>query len=208
MSSKSLTQKFRSLQNQYGWSYAFRKSVYYILQVLQFGNTRRIRCVFYFRSWTLLIGKQVKIHGILRRPVIGAFNNYYDRCIFDFGPDAEFNTGDHVILSYNVLIQCNRRIQIGNYVQVGEFSSIRDTTHTYNVKGMMMEATDHSESIVIGNNVWIGRNCLIREGTIIEDGVVVAANSVVKGRLEKDGIYGGTPARFIKSRLTDQHELV
>ena len=89
---------------------------------------------------------------------------------------------------------------------MGEFSSIRDTTHTYDVNGIMMKASDRSEGIFIGNNVWIGRNCLISEGSVIEDGVVVAAHSVVKGRLEKDGIYGGTPARFIKSRLSGHQD--
>jgi acetyltransferase-like isoleucine patch superfamily enzyme len=201
MTGGSLIQKYLSYQKRYGWAYAFRKSVYFILQHLRLGLIRRLRCIFYFRSQTLRIGKNVSIRGILKNVRIGAYNNYYDHCIFDFGPEAEFITGDHVILSYYVVVQCNLKIQIGNFVQIGEFSSIRDTTHTYDVRGMMMETGDRSESITIGNNVWIGRNCLICEGAVIEEGVVVAAHSVVKGRLEKDGIYGGAPARFIKSRL-------
>ena len=67
----------------------------------------------------------------------------------------------------------------------------------------MKYATDQSEPVVIGNDVWIGRGCLIMPGSVIEEGVVVAAHSVVKGRLLKDGIYGGKSATFIKSRLSE-----
>lgn len=65
----------------------------------------------------------------------------------------------------------------------------------------MKYSADALRPIVIGDNVWIGRGCLVLPGCVIEEGVVVAANSVVRGRLEKDGIYGGRPAKFIKSRL-------
>ena len=65
----------------------------------------------------------------------------------------------------------------------------------------MMGSEDKKAPILIGNNVWIGRGCLICEGAIIEDGVVVGANSVVKGRLVKDTIYAGAPAKAIKSRI-------
>jgi acetyltransferase-like isoleucine patch superfamily enzyme len=59
---------------------------------------------------------------------------------------------------------------------------------------------DIVDPIVIGNDVWIGRGCLIQPGTVIEDGVVVAANSVVRGTLKSNGIYGGIPAKLIKYR--------
>jgi acetyltransferase-like isoleucine patch superfamily enzyme len=64
----------------------------------------------------------------------------------------------------------------------------------------MKYAADISEEISIGNDVWIGRGCIIFTGTMIADGVVVAANSVVKGKLERNGIYGGIPAKLIKFR--------
>ena len=52
--------------------------------------------------------------------------------------------------------------------------------------------------ITIGNNVFIGAQCTILPGTIIKDNVVVASNSVVKGILEGDTVYGGSPAKVIK----------
>jgi acetyltransferase-like isoleucine patch superfamily enzyme len=100
-----------------------------------------------------------------------------------------------------VLVQCNLKVTIGNYVQIGEFTSIRDTTHMYNDDNLIMFSADKSAEIFIGNNVWIGRNCLICEGSIIEDNVVIAAHSVVKGKLSSGYVYGGAPAKMIKSKV-------
>lgn len=132
---------------------------------------------------------------------MGKRNTIYDDCIFHFNSESRFETGDNVVFSYHVLVSCEHDIAIGSHVQIGEFTSIRDSTHNYAVDGIMMGTPDKMAAIRIGNNVWIGRGCLICEGSIIEDGVVVAANSVVKGRLLKDNIYGGAPAKAIKNRI-------
>jgi len=153
------------------------------------------------KNGNITLGKNVSFYGLINKVRMGSDNSIYDNSILHFGPEAEFQTGNNVIFSYNTIIVCHKRIVIGNYVQIGEFTSIRDTTHVYNVDYPMMKASDYSEEIHIGNNVWIGRGCLICEGSIIEDGVVVAANSVVKGRLMSDCIYGGSPAKVIKKRI-------
>jgi acetyltransferase-like isoleucine patch superfamily enzyme len=93
-----------------------------------------------------------------------------------------------------------KSINIGNYVQIGEYTSIRDTTHDYK-ESIIMGSKDVTLPISIGNNVWIGRGCLISQGTLIEDGVIIGANSYVKGHLKKNGIYAGSPAKFIKMRI-------
>ena len=186
---------------RFGVYNAIRKAVHLILRTLGQVHFRKIKAILYFKSSTLNLGRHVKIHGLANRIKMGLDNTIYDYCIFHFNSESRFETGDHVLFSYHVLVSCEYDIQIGNYVQIGEFTSIRDTTHDYAVLGNMMGSKDKSAAIRIGNNVWIGRGCLICEGAIIEDGVVVAANSVVKGRLLKDTIYGGAPAKAIKSRI-------
>ncbi len=62
---------------------------------------------------------------------------------------------------------------------------------------------DRRIQVVIGNDVWIGNNVSIIEGVTIGDGVAVAAGSVVIKDLEPYGIYGGVPARKLKSRFPD-----
>jgi acetyltransferase-like isoleucine patch superfamily enzyme len=177
-----------------------RKAIHFVINAFRFDLFRMIRCWYFFKNSSIRMGSDVILKGLSNNVFVGTDNDIYDRCVFLITPDAEFRMGDRVTLSYNVLIACQKRIVIGNDVMIGEYTSIRDTTHDYREK-VMKGAQDISDEIIIGNNVWIGRGCLISEGSVIEDGVVVAANSVVKGRLESNGIYGGCPASFIKKRL-------
>ena len=63
---------------------------------------------------------------------------------------------------------------------------------------MLGTIKDSQAPIIIGNNVWVGRGCLLLPGTIVGDNVIIAANSVVKGTLQSNSMYGGTPAKCIK----------
>ena len=56
--------------------------------------------------------------------------------------------------------------------------------------------------IKIGSGDTVGANSVILPGVIIEDEAIVAAGSVVKkgSHIKKGEIWGGVPARFIKSR--------
>lgn len=56
------------------------------------------------------------------------------------------------------------------------------------------------KSIDIGNNVIIGWKTVIMSGVTIADNIVVGSHSTVtKSLLQSKGIYGGTPAKLIKT---------
>ncbi|CNI20783.1 transferase hexapeptide repeat containing protein [Yersinia intermedia] len=57
---------------------------------------------------------------------------------------------------------------------------------------------------IIGNDVWIGAQSIIRAGVNIGDGVIIAANSVVTKDVEPYTVVGGSSAKFIKKRFTDE----
>jgi acetyltransferase-like isoleucine patch superfamily enzyme len=178
-----------------------RKAFHAVIQRTQWNIVRKVTAFYYFKTSAVKLGKNVRVYGLPNKIKIGPQTIFYDNCIFEFGHESEIHIGSNVLFSYGVVFACRQKITIGNDVQVGEHSSIRDTTHRYDEMNQPMKyAKDISDPITIGNDVWIGRGCLILPGTIIEEGVVVAANSVVKGNLEKNGIYGGSPAKFIKYR--------
>ncbi len=53
--------------------------------------------------------------------------------------------------------------------------------------------------IRIENGVWIGANAVILPGITIGKGCVIAAGAVVTKDCEPNGVYGGNPARLIKT---------
>jgi acetyltransferase-like isoleucine patch superfamily enzyme len=90
-------------------------------------------------------------------------------------------------------------------------SGVRILTHDFSISRMLYakgELKDNdpevsiSQKITIGKNCFIGARSIIMPGTTIEDNVVVGAGSVVRGKLEKDGIYIGNPAVKIRDIYT------
>ncbi len=55
--------------------------------------------------------------------------------------------------------------------------------------------------IVIGNDVWIGYDALIMPGVKIGNGAIIAARSVVVSEVPAYTIFGGNPAKCIKTRF-------
>ena len=56
---------------------------------------------------------------------------------------------------------------------------------------------------VIGNDVWIGHDATIMPGVTIGDGAIIATKAVVTKNVEPYTIVGGSPAKPIKKRFTD-----
>lgn len=89
-----------------------------------------------------------------------------------------------------------------NHMQIGVptrlASQIRDKDYTW--KGL-------NQKIIIEDDVWIGVGSILLSGIKIGIGSVVAAGSVVTKDVEPYSIYGGNPARKIRSRFDTEEQL-
>jgi carbonic anhydrase/acetyltransferase-like protein (isoleucine patch superfamily) len=92
--------------------------------------------------------------------------------------------GNNVNIQDNVVIHCTylkSPVSIGNNVSIA---------HGAIVHGCK-----------IGNNVLIGMGSIVMDDVVVEDNCIIAAGAVVtKGTIvETGGVYGGTPAKKIKT---------
>ncbi|MFN4006808.1 MAG: acyltransferase [Chitinophagaceae bacterium] len=159
----------------------------------------RIYYYYFFKRLDVSIKGKIFIRGGRGVNKFGSNLAFFQNCVIEsFGIKSNLIIGDNCCFAYGVVIALTKRIEIGNNVWVGEYTSIRDTTHRFHLEFGLGVLEDKFSPITIGNNVWIGRGCIILPGTVISDNVIVAANSVVRGRLESNHVYGGSPAKLIK----------
>lgn len=97
---------------------------------------------------------------------------------------------------------------IARNVTIQEFNHKVDRVSTYFMEqnifgGKITDDVISKGGIVIGNDVWIGTQTVILSGSKIGHGAIIAANSVVSGDIPPYAIAGGSPARVIKYRFTE-----
>lgn len=63
----------------------------------------------------------------------------------------------------------------------------------------LLPNADNFGEIKIGNNVFFGNNCIILPNVTIGDNVVIGAGSVVTKNIPSNTVWGGVPAKYIKS---------
>jgi acetyltransferase-like isoleucine patch superfamily enzyme len=106
------------------------------------------------------------------------------------------------------------KVKIGSFCSIARNVSFQEYNHhlnkvsTYNIIGNLLEGNDYEDKyskgdIVVENDVWIGTQTVILSGSFISNGVIVAANSVVNGFVPPYAIIGGSPAKIIRYRFSE-----
>lgn len=176
-----------------------------------------------FCLWNIDYGKDLRIIGPMRlrvtrnsKIIIG------DNFTAISGIKSTIDTGHKCFLSAvgsgNIIVHdnvgmtsssifCQYKVEIGSHVLIGADTIIMDNNfHSmdYSIRGTDKEGYQHEGTIntapvIIGNNVFIGTRSIINKGVCIGEGAVIAAGSVVVKDIPAWEIWGGNPAKFIKS---------
>jgi len=119
----------------------------------------------------------------------------------DFGRGARLHVGNRSSLGKHMQIHINDDVYIGDHTDIGPEVHIYTQDHRHDRTDIPMQKQGYVRApVIIGNDVWIGAKSVITKGVKIGDGVIIGANSVVTKDCEPYSIYGGVPARKIKSR--------
>lgn len=135
-------------------------------------------------------------YGILR---VRGFDvqtpNLSPRCTFTGGRDIRIGTGTFV--NVGCYFEAVAPIRIGEDCQLAMSVTVITSFHGVGPAGISRERD--AAPVSIGDRCWLGANVTVLPGVTIGDDVVVAAGAVVTRDLPSGAVYGGVPARFIRS---------
>lgn len=130
---------------------------------------------------------------------------------------GQVSIGNNSSVFYGAVIRGERApVTIGANTNIQDGTSIHTTSST-------VQAGSHDHPVSIGSNVTIGHQCSLHGctiedgamigmgatvgmGAVVEQGAMVAAGAVVEegSRVKKGEIYGGNPARPLRSLKEDE----
>lgn len=131
----------------------------------------------------------IKIKGF--NEIVGLFD------IKSIGYLHNIEIGNGTFFNNHVFFEPIGKITIGEFCQIGPHVVFETVSHEIDLTSNYRETI--VAPIVVGNHVWIGANSIILQGVTIGTGAVVAAGALVNKDIPPFSLYGGVPAKFIKS---------
>lgn len=131
---------------------------------------------------------------------IGDFSHIGEGSLLDCEEGSKIEIGRNVTLFKFVFIVARESVKIGDNCLIAEFSSIRDSDHSFtNPLIPIFQQGFNSAGISIDADVWIGKGSTVLKGVKIGEHTVIGANSVVTKSIPSMSIAVGAPAKVIKS---------
>ncbi|MBR3745428.1 MAG: sugar O-acetyltransferase [Selenomonadaceae bacterium] len=122
--------------------------------------------------------------------------------VFNCDNGKNIHVGDNFLANYNVTILDIREVKIGNHVMIAPHTLITTVGHPLSPAGRRKNL-GIATPVSIGNDVWIGSNVTILPGVTIGNNVVIAAGAVVTKDVPDNSLFGGVPAKLIKTIAND-----
>ena len=125
---------------------------------------------------------------------------------------GNLSVGDGTSIPKGSTIYCTEApLTIGRKVFFGPHPTIITGDHRTDIIGKYIidvtvgeKLPENDAPIIIEDDVWCGANVTILKGVTIGHGSIVAAGAVVTKSFPPYSIIGGTPAKLIKMRFTEE----
>ncbi len=140
----------------------------------------------------------------IKTTVFKVFNIRFRKCVLFETPRIYFKKktkiGRGTSINDAVFIHGAGGVEIGDNCVLSHGVTILSTGLNIEDWCLLEASKSHiDEKVTIGNNVWLCANTTICPGVTIGDNVVIAAGAVVVSDCESGFLYGGVPAKKIRS---------
>jgi acetyltransferase-like isoleucine patch superfamily enzyme len=110
--------------------------------------------------------------------------------------------GEDSFIGHSTQINVGSKFKIGNKCMIAPFCVFSDAHHSFeNINIPIKDQKCIYTPITVEDDVWIGSGSVILGGVTIGKGAIVAAGAVVIKSVPPFEIWGGVPAKKIKSRI-------
>ena len=119
----------------------------------------------------------------------------------DQGAEPKLAMGDNAFIGQHSYLGVFKPITIGAYAMIGAHCYIISCNHDYSRRDLPIQKQGFvGAPIVIEDDVWLGTHVVVLPGVTIGKGAIVAAGAVVNKDIPPYEVWGGVPAKFIKTR--------
>lgn len=112
---------------------------------------------------------------------------------------GQLEIGDNTWLGPNTLISASSTIKIGANCDIAPRVFIGNGTHVIDTSSTNVAGVGKSLPVEIGDGCWLCVNCTILPGAKIGNKCIIAAGAIVKGEVPSLELWGGVPAKKIRS---------
>jgi acetyltransferase-like isoleucine patch superfamily enzyme len=144
----------------------------------------------------------LSVHGIVFGNNVTIHENSIIECtgvITELGEGLV--VGNNVGISHSCFIQVRGKVEIGSNVIFGPGVYVFSENHNFDALDKYInEQGTNRKGVKIDDGVWIGARSVILDGVSIGKNSIIAAGSIVTRNVPSFEIWGGCPARLIKSR--------
>lgn len=117
---------------------------------------------------------------------------------------SSITIGNNTFIGHSTQINVGSQFEIGDNCMVAPGCIFSDAQHGFeDLEIPMKNQKCNYLSIKVEDDVWIGSGSIIISGVRIGKGAIVAAGSVVNKNIPSYEIWGGVPAKKIKSRIIE-----
>jgi acetyltransferase-like isoleucine patch superfamily enzyme len=141
----------------------------------------------------------IKLRGALARHFVkkAGKNLKLGRDITFYNP-SQLTIGSNVYIAKGCWFSCSNGIEIRDNILFGPYVTVVTSNHSLKNGAYSFGEDVKREKVILDDGCWIGSHVTILSGTHINKAVLVAANSVIQGKTEEYGIYGGVPSKLLK----------
>lgn len=123
-----------------------------------------------------------------------------------FFGSSKITIGRFAFINVGCFLDGAGTIHVRDFARIGPYVRILTGTHEYRNSKIRRRTEDGliAKPVIVEQGCWVGMGASILPGVTINEGCVIAAQALITRTTEANGLYGGVPAKRLKSLSTEE----